>query len=103
MATTLFLINVAALGVCGLACLWRLAAGPTALDRAVAVDVLTAVVIGIAVWTLIETRRGDLGIIIITLTLVSFVSSTVIGRFGWRTPDPDGLIEPVEDDAEVAR
>lgn len=84
MVQSLFLINTLVLGVAGVGCLIRLVAGPTVLDRAVAIDVLTAVVIGLAAWVLVTADRPDVGIIIMTLTMVAFVSSTVIGRFARR-------------------
>ncbi|MDU0968901.1 MAG: monovalent cation/H+ antiporter complex subunit F [Actinomycetaceae bacterium] len=81
---TLVIINVIACGLAGVGCLIRLVKGPTALDRAVAIDVLTAVVVGLVAWTLIASHRSDVGVIFIILAVVSFLSSTVIGRFGGR-------------------
>lgn len=59
----------------------RLQKGPTNLDRAVALDVLTALIVGILVVTMALTGRVDLLPLLVVLTSVGFISSTVIARF----------------------
>ncbi|MBD3689271.1 cation:proton antiporter [Nanchangia anserum] len=98
--TILVSVNIIALAIAGLLTLVRLVRGPSALDRAVAIDVLTAVVIALAVWTLVISRRADVGVIVITLTMVAFVSSTVIGRFGRRYRGTEPLVDDPDTDAK---
>ena len=91
--------NAIALGLAGLCCLARLVAGRTALDRVLAIDVLTAVVVSLAAVVLVRGEREDIGVLFIVLTLVSFLSSTVVGRFGRRYRGQGRII----DESEVER
>lgn len=59
----------------------RLQRGPTNLDRAVALDVVTAITIGIVIVVSAWQRRLDLLPLLVVLTSVGFLSSTVIARF----------------------
>lgn len=59
----------------------RLQIGPSNLDRAVALDVLTAIIVGMLVVVMALTGRIDLLPLLVVLTSVGFISSTVIARF----------------------
>ncbi len=59
----------------------RLQVGPTNLDRAVALDVLTASIVGILIVVMALTGRIDLLPLLVVLTSVGFISTTVIARF----------------------
>lgn len=71
----------ALLGLSGLLCAARAAAGPTLADRAVALDTLLAVgVIGVAV----ETARTGSGVYLdvpLVAALVAFIGTTAVARF----------------------
>lgn len=72
--------------------LMRIAFGPTVIDRAVAVDLLTAV--GIAVVTLVIAwqGRGDLGVLLIIFALTGFFSSVVVARYAGKDAPGDRAI-----------
>lgn len=59
----------------------RLQSGPTNLDRAVALDVITSATVGILVVTMALTGRVDLLPLLVVLASVGFISSTTIARF----------------------
>ncbi len=72
---------VCVLGVAALMLLIRITRGPTMLDRAVALDVLLAVVIcGLAVEAAVRRHTTTLPILVV-VSLVGFVSSVTIARF----------------------
>ncbi|MER6828688.1 monovalent cation/H+ antiporter complex subunit F [Streptosporangium sp. NPDC000563] len=79
--TTVYLIVLAMLAVAAAMTLYRLVRGPTMLDRAVALDVLTAVVIcavgaGAAVY-----REYSVLPVLLVLSLLGFVGSVSLARF----------------------
>jgi multisubunit Na+/H+ antiporter MnhF subunit len=78
-ATTDFCL--AALFVAAALCLYRLAVGPRAADRAVAFDTLSAVLIGMI--CLLCIRRGSTLYFdaVWILTLVGFLGSSAIARY----------------------
>lgn len=61
--------------------LYRIGLGPRIIDRAVAMDVLTACLNGIMMIWAAKTGRTDFLIVVIILSLTMFLSSTVIARF----------------------
>jgi multicomponent Na+:H+ antiporter subunit F len=76
------------LGIAALFVVWRVALGPTMLDRAVALDVLVSVFIcGLALDAAILRDRTTLPILLV-LTLLGFVGSVAIARF---TPGSDDV------------
>ena len=64
--------------------LYRLAKGPTVLDRAVATDLLTSVAIAAVVIAIALSRRADLTTLLVIFALTGFFSSTAIARFADR-------------------
>ncbi|MDO4607143.1 MAG: monovalent cation/H+ antiporter complex subunit F [Bowdeniella nasicola] len=59
----------------------RMGRGPSMLDRALAMDVITAALIGaVATWSAL-TRRLDLIPALVGLAMVGFIGTTVIARF----------------------
>ena len=70
----------------------RLQIGPSNLDRAVALDVLTAIIVGMLVVVMALTGRIDLLPLLVVLTSVGFISSTVIARFSQAEPISDRRI-----------
>lgn len=80
----LYWISAAMLLVAALIALFRLALGPTVLDRAVAVDLVTAVIIGMTALLIIWWDRQDLMVLMIVFALTGFFSSVTIARFSDR-------------------
>lgn len=61
--------------------LWRIEKGPSMLDRAVSMDVVTAALIGgVAILTAIADTRAFIPVIA-ALALVGFISTVTIARF----------------------
>ena len=80
VAQVLIMVAGAMLLVAGLLALWRLATGPTSLDRAIASDVVLAVLIvsvaAHAIWT-----RTAVGLpVILVLSLLGFTGSVGLAR-----------------------
>ena len=71
------LLLVAALALA----VYRLALGPNALDRAVAVDVFAAGVIAIVIILIIVRGRTDLAALLIVFVLTAFFSTVSVARF----------------------
>lgn len=61
--------------------LYRLTKGPTALDRAVAVDVFAASVVAIIVIVVLTQDRYDLAALLIVFVLTAFFSTVTVARF----------------------
>jgi multicomponent Na+:H+ antiporter subunit F len=83
------------LAVAALLILVRIVRGPTVLDRAVALDVLIAVVVSALALEAAVNRHGTTLPILITLSLLGFISSVTVARYVERDKAEDA-----EDDAE---
>lgn len=59
----------------------RLVQGPTNMDRAVGLDVITSACVGIIVVVMAITGRIDLMPLLVVFTSIGFISSTTIARF----------------------
>lgn len=97
----------------------RLQRGPSNLDRAVAIDVITSATVGILVVVMALSGRIDLLPLLVVFTSVGFIGSTTIARFSQaesiserriltpeeaaRTPEPvfADNDEPVHPDADL--
>ncbi|MEV0596102.1 monovalent cation/H+ antiporter complex subunit F [Nonomuraea cavernae] len=76
-----YLATLALLGCAALATLYRMARGPNMLDRAVALDVMTALAMcGIGAFAAIRHDYSDVPIMLV-LSLLGFVGSVSIARF----------------------
>ncbi len=68
----------------------RLVFGPTALDRAVSVDVFSASVVAIISVLVVRDGRYDLAALLIVFVLTAFFSTVTVSRFvgagRWRDP-----------------
>lgn len=75
----------------------RVERGPSMLDRMVALDIMTNIlVIGVALgaaWT----RRLDAVPILAALALVGFISSVTVARYAAVEPDDEGRIKTLEE------
>ncbi|MFC7582155.1 monovalent cation/H+ antiporter complex subunit F [Schaalia naturae] len=68
----------------GLLALWRVAAGPSLLDRSIANDVLTAAGISLVGVMIVGWGRQDLSVLLVVLALTAFISAVVVSRFAVR-------------------
>lgn len=83
MTTTEFLVPLLIVGllVCCAMCLYRIANGPTAADRMVAIDILGTVVVGFV--AIITAVTGKIYLLDIALlwALVSFVGTLALAKY----------------------
>ena len=101
---TVVLIVCGVLLVAGAALvLVRLERGPTMLDRTIALDTFTAILIGAFVLVAVATGRRDVVPILAVLSLVGFVGSVTIARFAAVEPEGEGRILTREEVAALER
>ncbi|CAM3778855.1 monovalent cation/H+ antiporter complex subunit F [Isoptericola cucumis] len=81
----------------------RIEKGPSMLDRALGLDLLTASLVGAIAIEAAWSRRTETIPILVALSLVGFVGSVVISRFVAREPDGDGEVRSPEEVAAQAR
>jgi multicomponent Na+:H+ antiporter subunit F len=62
-------------------CIYRIYKGPTAVDRAVAVDILGIIVIGFCSLVSVSTRQGFLMDIAIAWTLQSYIGVLALAKY----------------------
>ncbi|TRW46985.1 monovalent cation/H+ antiporter complex subunit F [Georgenia yuyongxinii] len=79
--TAVYAFCIVVLTVAGVVALIRMERGPTMLDRVVALDVVTAVVLGSIALISASTKRTDLVPVLVVLAIVGFVGSVTIARF----------------------
>lgn len=93
------------LGVSALLALWRVERGPSMLDRTIAVDVLTSLLVASIATYAAWTRRADLVPVLLALSLVGFLTSVTIARFAAVEPEGEGRVLSREEAAalEAAR
>jgi len=70
-----------ALLLCSLLCLYRIARGPTAPDRTVAIDILGTLVVGFCCLTALWTGREYYMNIAIAWALISFVGTLALAKY----------------------
>ena len=81
MMEALFMPLVAGLLACCALCLYRIARGPTAPDRMVAIDILGTVVVGfVAILTAVTGKEYLLNIAIVW-ALMSFVGTLALAKY----------------------
>lgn len=79
--TAVYTYCTVVLGVALIIALLRMERGPSMLDRVVALDVVTAAVLGSIAVITARTYRTDLVPVLVVLSIVGFVGSVVIARF----------------------
>ncbi|HEV2637728.1 MAG TPA: monovalent cation/H+ antiporter complex subunit F [Actinocrinis sp.] len=85
--------------VAGALVLWRLVAGPSVLDRSIALDTLTSLcLIAVALVACVQ-RSGALLPVLLVVSLVGFTGSVSVARFA---AGRDGLEVSAEDDSAGA-
>lgn len=74
--------------------LLRVEKGPTILDRTVALDVFTAVLVGAIALEAAWHRRTDTLPILVVLSMVGFIGSVTVSRFVALESAEEGRIQP---------
>jgi multicomponent Na+:H+ antiporter subunit F len=76
-------LHVAAgvLFVCCFLCLYRIGKGPSAPDRAVAIDILGTVIVGFCCLMALTTRQEFMMNIAIAWALMSFIGTTALAKY----------------------
>lgn len=77
----------------------RVVRGPSIVDRAVGNDVLVSIIVCILGLQAATTRDNSTLTLLVTLSLIGFISSVAVGRFGTHTDDaivPNSLPPLVE-------
>jgi len=98
--TVIYLVCAGLLLVAGVLAVIRAERGPSMLNRAVGLDVFATVVVGGIALEAAWSRRLDTLPILVALSMVGFISSTVIARFASVEPESERRIRTLE---EVAR
>ncbi len=79
----------------------RVERGPTTLDRTIAFDTITAIMIGAVAVHAAASGRTDTVPVILALSLVGFVGSVTISRFAAIEPEGEGRVLSREELAEL--
>ena len=75
-----FQIYIAVLFLCCFMCLFRIANGPTAPDRTVAIDILGIVVVGFCALMAVITGKDFYMNVAITWALLSFIGTIALAK-----------------------
>lgn len=89
------------LGVSAVLALVRAERGPTMLDRTLALDVLTSIVVGAVALHSAWTLRTDTIPVLVALAMVGFIGSVTIARFAAVEPPDEGRILTSEEVAAL--
>jgi multicomponent Na+:H+ antiporter subunit F len=77
----MYQLLVLGLIACSFLCLYRIFKGPTAADRAVAVDILGIVIVGFCAILVVFTGRSFLLDIAISWALVSYIGTLALAKY----------------------
>lgn len=86
------LLAAAMLAAAAVLALVRVERGPSMLDRAVALDTVTTVIVGAIALEAAWTRRVETVPILVVLSLVGFLGSVAIARFASVEPEGEGRV-----------
>jgi multicomponent Na+:H+ antiporter subunit F len=78
---TVFQVYLGLLLLCCFMCLYRLARGPTAPDRTVAIDILGIVIVGFCAFMAVLTGKDFYINIAITWALLSFIATIALAKY----------------------
>jgi len=78
---TFIQIGLAVLTFCSALCLYRIARGPTAPDRTVAIDILGTLVVGYCCLMAVRTRQDYYINIAIAWALISFIGTLALAKY----------------------
>jgi len=102
--TVVYLICAGLLCLAAVLAVVRAERGPSMLNRAVSLDVFATVVVGGIALEAAWSRRLDTLPILVAMSMVGFISSTVIARFASVEPESERRIRTLEEvAAEDAR
>ncbi|MDO5495964.1 MAG: monovalent cation/H+ antiporter complex subunit F [bacterium] len=87
--TWLYVLCLAILVISSVVVMFRVEKGPSMLDRAVSVDIITAGLVGFTAIFSVLMDRTDLLSIIVALALVGFLSTVTVARFAANESDVD--------------
>lgn len=90
--TVVVLVAAALLAAGGILALVRVEKGPSMLDRTVALDVVTSILVAAVALEAAWSRRIDTIPILVVLALVGFISSVTIARFAAVEPEGEGRV-----------
>jgi multicomponent Na+:H+ antiporter subunit F len=76
-----FQILIGVLFVCCFMCIYRIARGPTAPDRAVAIDILGIVIVGFCGLVAVITGKDFFLNVAITWALLSFIGTIALAKY----------------------
>ena len=82
------LVATVLVAAAALMALVRVERGPSMLDRALGLDLLTASLVGVIAIEAVWSRRTETVPILLALSMVGFVGSVVISRFGVGETEP---------------
>jgi len=77
----IWLVYTGVLILCCFMCLYRVARGPTAPDRAVAIDILGIVIVGFCALFSVLTGKEWFITVAITWSLLSFIGTTALAKY----------------------
>jgi multicomponent Na+:H+ antiporter subunit F len=83
----------------GLMAVLRAERGPSMLDRAIALDITMATLVGATALYAAVERRADVVPVLVALSLVGFVGSVTMARFVAAEPPGEGRVMTPEEDA----
>lgn len=78
---TVYQVYLGALLLCCFLCLYRIARGPTAPDRTVAIDILGIVVVGFCALLAVLTGKDFYINLAITWALLSFIGTVALAKY----------------------
>lgn len=91
-----FLVLVVAsavlLALAAIVALVRVEKGPTMLDRTLAVDILTATIVGALALEAAYSQRVESVPILVAIALIGFITSVTIARFAAVEPEGEGRV-----------
>ncbi len=90
-------VTTGLLAVAALLAVVRIERGPSMLDRSIAFDVLTSVLVGAIAVEAAWSRRTETIPILVVLSLVGFVGSVTIARFASVEPEGEALVPSSEE------
>ncbi|MFP3713770.1 monovalent cation/H+ antiporter complex subunit F [Puerhibacterium sp. TATVAM-FAB25] len=90
-------VTTALLAVAALLAVVRIERGPSMLDRSIAFDVLTSVLVGAIAVEAAWSRRTETIPILVVLSLVGFVGSVTIARFASVEPEGEASVPSSEE------
>ncbi len=82
--------------------LYRIEKGPTTIDRMVSVDVMTSILLGALALIAAMTRRSDLLVVFVVVSVVGFLGSVAVARSARRL-DPSTRRILTREEARLAR